>query len=428
MKDNYIGPEEIIEKKNKYLIPCSYHFYASAPQIVSGSMQYLYDSTGKRYIDFFAGVSVMNCGHCNSEINSKVIKQMNSLQHTSTIYLTEQIVNLAEKLSEVTPGNLKRSFFCNSGSEANEEAMLLAKIYSGHSEFLSLYNSLHGRTHLTMSATGLGMWRADPDPYGGMCFIQNPYCFRCPFNKVADECCMECVDAVDNAIRHATSGKIAAMIAEPIQANGGIITPPKGYFKALKTVLDKYKILLIIDEVQTGFGRTGKMFAIENYDVVPDIMTMAKSLGNGVPIGACITTDEIASKFTMPSASTLGGNPVSTCAGIAVLDYIKENKLVQRAQMLGEKLKNGLLGLKEKHKIIGDVRGIGLMQGIELVSSNKEPATKECDIILEKLKDAGILVGKNGEFRNVLAFQPPLVINEEDIEILIKKLDKILEI
>ena len=428
MQNSFIGPKKIIEKKNKFLIPCSYHFYSSAPQIVSGSMQYLYDSTGKRYIDFFAGVSVMNCGHSNSEINDKIIKQMNTLQHTSTIYLTEQIVNLAEKLSIVTPGNLKRSFFCNSGSEANEEALLLAKIYSGHSEFLSLYNSLHGRTHLTMSATGLSMWRADPDPYGGMCFIQNPYCYRCPFNTVPGTCSMECVDAVDNAIRHATSGKIAAMIAEPIQANGGIITPPKRYFKALKTVLDKYDILLIIDEVQTGFGRTGKMFAIENFDVVPDIMTMAKSLGNGVPIGACITTDAIASKFTMPSASTLGGNPVSACAGIAVLDYINENKLVQRAQKLGEQLKNGLLGLKQKHKIIGDVRGIGLMQGIELVLSNKEPAIKECDIILEKLKDAGLLVGKNGEFRNVLAFQPPLVINEEDIEVLIKELDKILDI
>jgi 4-aminobutyrate aminotransferase-like enzyme len=428
MQDNYIGPEKIIEKKNKYLIPCSYHFYSRAPQIVKGSMQYLFDSNGKRYIDFFAGVSVMNCGHCNSEINAKIIKQMNTLQHTSTIYLTEQIVNLAEKLSIVTPGNLKRTFFCNSGSEANEEALLLAKICSGHGEFLSLYNSLHGRTHLTMSATGLSMWRADTDPYGGMCFIQNPYCYRCPFNRVLGTCSMECVDAVDNAIRHATSGKIAAMIAEPIQGNGGIITPPKGYFKALKTVLNKYNILLIIDEVQTGFGRTGKMFAIENFDVVPDIMTMAKSLGNGIPIGACITTDDIASKFTMPSASTLGGNPVSACAGIAVIDYINENKLVQRAQILGEKLKSGLLGLKEKHKIIGDVRGIGLMQGIELVLSNKEPAIKECDIILEKLKDVGLLVGKNGEFRNVLAFQPPLIINEEDIEVLIKELDKILDL
>ena len=144
MKDNYIGPEEIIKKKNKYLIPCSYHFYNNPPQIVSGSMQYLYDSTGKRYIDFFAGVSVMNCGHCNNEINAKVIKQMNTLQHTSTIYLTDQIVNLAEELSEVTPGNLKRTFFCNSGSEANEEALLLAKIYSGHPP----YHLYKVQTHL----------------------------------------------------------------------------------------------------------------------------------------------------------------------------------------------------------------------------------------------------------------------------------------
>jgi 4-aminobutyrate aminotransferase-like enzyme len=217
------------------------------------------------------------------------------------------------------------------------------------------------------------------------------------------------------------------MIAEPIQGNGGIITPPLHYFKALKEVLHKYGILLVIDEIQTGFARTGKMFAIEHYGVEPDVMTMAKALGNGVPIAAYTTTDEIASSFTRPSASTLGGNPVSATAGIAVLEYIEENKLCQRAENLGKKLKQGLIELKEKYKMIGDVRGMGLMIGAELVREGKEPAVKETDLILEFLKDKGILIGKNGADRNVLAFQPPLVITEEDVAALLYHLDEALK-
>lgn len=424
MNKDYIGPDKIIEKKKEYLIPCSYHFYSRPVQVVRGNMQYLYDSDGKRYIDFFAGVSVMNCGHCNPDILEKTIEQMRTLQHTTTIYLTQPIVDLAEKLAQITPGNLKKTFFCGTGSEANEGALLLARLHTGKSEFISMYNGLHGRTHLTMSVTGLGMWRTDPNPAGGISFVPNPYCYRCPYKSSSEECSLECVSQVENVIKKTSSGRIAAMIAEPIQGNGGIITPPQGYFKALKEVLEKYEILLIIDEVQTGFARTGKMFAIEHYGIQPDIMTMAKALGNGVPIAAYTATDEIASSFTRPSASTLGGNPVSAAAGLAVLEYIHKNDLCQRAEALGKKIKYGLLKLKEKYDIIGDVRGIGLMLGAELVKDGKEPAPKETDMILEILKDKGILIGKNGEYRNVLAFQPPLVVTEEDVEVLLYELDK----
>lgn len=425
MEMNYIGADKILQKKKEYLVPCSYHFFNDPPQIVRGEMQYLFDSKGKRYIDFFAGVSVMNCGHCNPEILSKIIEQMKELQHTTTIYLTEPIVNLAEKLSKVTLGNLRRSFFCGTGSEANEGALLAAKLFTGKNELLAMHNGLHGRTHLTMSVTGIGMWRTAGDPVGGVTFVPNAYCYRCNYKDNCGQCGFECVLEVEKSIKNCTSGRVAAMIAETIQGNGGIITPPKGYFKALKEVLDKYGVLLIIDEVQTGFGRTGKMFAIEHYGITPDIITMAKALGNGTPIGAYITTDEIANSFTKPSASTLGGNPVSATAGIAVLDYIEKYDLCQRAEYLGIKLKNGLLQLKEKHNIIGDVRGIGLMLGVELVKDKKEPATLETDIILELLKDRGIILGKNGSDRNVLAIQPPLVIEEEDIEILIRELDEV---
>ncbi|MDF2881231.1 MAG: aspartate aminotransferase family protein [Clostridiaceae bacterium] len=426
MNNNYLGPDVTIEKRKKYLIPCSNHFYKKPPELVRGEMQYLYDSEGIKYLDFYSGVSVMNCGHCNPEILEKTIDQMKTLQHTTTIYLTEPMVNLAEELSQAAPGDLKRTFFCGTGSEANEGALLAASLYTNKSEILALNNGLHGRTKLTMSVTGIGMWRTDSNPVGGIHFVPNAYCYRCKFKNACGECGMECVEAVEKTIKNNTSGRVSAMIAETIQGNGGIITPPKKYFKVLKEVLNKYGILLIIDEVQTGFARTGKMFAIEHYDVVPDIMTMAKALGNGVPIGAYITTDNIAGSFTRPSASTLGGNPVSAATGRAVLSYIKKYNLCERAELMGNKLKAGLLKLKDKYKIIGDVRGLGLMMGAELVKENMEPAVKETDIILEQLKDKGIIVGKNGESRNVLAFQPPLIITEEDIENLIKSLDEIL--
>lgn len=419
-----IGVENIINKKKEYLLPSSHgnHFYKKPPQIVRGDMQYLYDEKGNKYIDFFAGVSVMNCGHCNEKILEATINQLKTLQHTTILYLTEEMVNLAERLETVLPGNLRRSFFCCTGSEANEGAMLLARLHTGKSEFIALNNGLHGRTYLTMSATAIPMWRADPALDNSIHFAKNAWDEELSLEEAA----AESLKSVEDIINSRGASNIAALIAEPIQGNGGIITPPLWYFEKLKALLEKNEILLIIDEVQTGFGRTGKMFAIENYNVVPDIMTVAKALGNGMPISAFCTNDEIAKAFNKPSASTLGGNPVACSTAMAVLDYIEDNNLCGRADQLGNILKDGLEKLKDKHKIIKDVRGIGLMIGAELVCEDGKPGTIETDLILEKLKDRGILVGKNGINRNVLAFQPPLVISEEDINTLLEQLYTIL--
>ena len=415
----FIGPEKIIQKKKDFLFPCSQHFYKNPPQIVKGKMQYLFDSEGKKYLDFFAGVSVVNCGHCNPEILSATIEQLQTLQHTSIIYLTEPIVNLAERLSKVLPGDIKHSFFCCTGSEANEGALLLARLYTGRNEFISLGNSLHGRTYLTMSATQIPMWRTDPKLSDCISFVPNCYSTNISLDQAAEES----LEAIKNVIESKGPENFAALIAEPIQGNGGIITPPQWYFKKLKALLEKHGILLIIDEVQTGFARTGKMFAIEHYDVVPDIITVAKALGNGIPISAFCTNDKIASAFTKPSASTLGGNPVAANTAIAVLDYIEKNSLCKNAESLGIKLKDGLLKLQEKYPIIHNVRGMGLMLGTELLKENGEPAWEETDFILEVLKDEGVLLGKNGLNRNVLAFQPPLVIKETDVDLMLHKLD-----
>jgi 4-aminobutyrate aminotransferase/4-aminobutyrate aminotransferase/(S)-3-amino-2-methylpropionate transaminase len=421
-----LGPEEILRKKREYLIPCMYHFYSEPMQIVKGELQYVYDHTGKKYLDCFAGVSVVNCGHCNPEITKAVCEQVNTLQHICNIYLTENIVNLAEKLAHAAPGRLQKSFFCSSGSEATEGAALLASIFTGKHELISLKYGLHGRTKLGMSLTGLSMWRTDTAPVGGISFAPNAYCYRCPLNKKYPECDLACANEIETVIKTATSGQVAAFIAEPIQGNAGIITPPPGYFKRVKEILDKYGILLIVDEVQTGFGRTGKMFAIEHYEVEPDIMALAKALANGAPVGAFITRSEIADKYVRPGASTLGGNPVTSAAALATLEVIEKHKLPAKAAELGSYLKQGLLALQKKFPVIGDVRGLGLMVGAELIHPDKSPNAEAVDFVLEKMKERGFLIGKNGAERNVLAFQPPLVITQEDLDNLLNNLSDVL--
>ncbi len=425
--EKYIGPQEIIEKKRQYIMPCLSHFYGKPPELVRGSMQYLFDHTGKKYLDCFAGVSVINCGHCNPEITDRLCEQIKTLQHVCNIYLTEKFVLLAERLAAVTPGNLRKSFFCSTGTEANEGALLLASIYTKNDEFLALRGGLHGRTKLAMNLTGIGMWRTDPHPVGGIHFAPNPYCYRCPLGKKHPSCDLACANAVEDIIKTATSGRPAAFIAETVQGNAGIVVPPKGYFKRLKEILAAYGALLIIDEVQTGFARTGKMFAIEHYGVAPDIMTMAKALGNGVPISAFIATAEIADVYTKPGASTLGGNPVSSTAGLAVLDYIESHELMKNAEDRGKQLMDGLKELAARHDVIGDVRGLGLMVGAEFIRSDGSPYPELLDDVLETMKDRGFLIGKNGLSRNVMAFQPPLVITRQDVDGLLNTLEDVLK-
>lgn len=402
--------EEILQMRRDYMMPCLGYFYKNPPVFVKGEMQYLFDEEGKRYLDFFAGVSVMNCGHSNLEILAKVISQLTSLQHVTNIYLTRPVAELAKRLSEVLPGNLNHSFFCMSGSEANEGAMLMARIYTGRRKFIALENSLHGRTHMTMSATSIPMWRADPFLDDSFYFISNN-----PEKTLAE---MEDILKKD--------GDIAAFIFEPIQGNGGIITPPDWYFKEIQILLKQYGVLMICDEIQSGFARTGSMFAIEQYGVVPDIMTMSKALGNGIPVAAFSAAAEIASAFTSPSASTLGGNPVACSAALAVLDYIADYDLCTRAKKLGVLLFEKLMEIKNQYPFVKEVRGKGLMLGMELCSEAGEPLSEQTDLVLERLKDDGIILGKNGRYRNVLAFQPPLVIEEADILFLAERLERAL--
>lgn len=423
-------PQEVIAKRKEFLIPAVTHYYQNPPLLVKGSMQYLWDSEGKQYLDMFAGIVTISSGHSHPEINTAVKAQIDNLQHTSTIYLTEPVVRLAEKLASIAPGGLKQSFICNSGTEANEGATLAAKLYTRNHEFIALRYSFHGRSMMSMSLTGQHNWRIGGPYVPGVQFVSSAYCYRCPFGKAYPNCNLECAKDIENVICTATSGKPAAMIAEPIQGNGGVITPPKEYFPTVKKILEKYGALLISDEVQTGFGRTGnKWFGIEQWNVVPDIITMSKGFGNGWPIGAFITTPEIAGIFTPGTHfSTFGGNPISCTAALANINVIQKEKLSQNAAIMGEYLKTKLLELQEKHIFIGDVRGMGLMIGIELVRDRKTkaPASRETAHVMEYCKDKGVLIGKGGLDGNVIRIKPPLCITKDNIDTTITAIDEAL--
>lgn len=417
---NYIGPDKIIAKRKQYNLPCTAHFYQQPPQIVRGHMQYLYDEKNAPYVDFFAGVSVVACGHCNEHISRATIEQISTLQHTTTIYLTQPMVDLAERLAAVLPGGLARTFFCNSGSEANEGAMLAARLHTGKRDFIALEYGLHGRTNLTMSVTGMPMWRTDANLDPNVSFIPRPYDAALSLDEAAERSL-----AALRKVLEEKGGSIAAMIVEPIQGNGGIIVPAKHYFKEVQALLSKHNVLLIADEIQTGFGRTGSMFAMEQFDVVPDIITMAKALGNGIPIGCFSTTDDIAASFNRPSASTFGGNPVSSVTALAVLDYIEQQQLVSKANKLGEFMMIELQRIHDKYEWISDVRGMGLMIGMELFADCPERGAEAVDQIIECMKNRGFIIGKNGVHRNVLAFQPPLIIQESNIRRMLSALEDV---
>jgi 4-aminobutyrate aminotransferase-like enzyme len=419
---NYIGPDNIMAKRKEYFFPATACFYKNPPQIVSGAMQYLFDHEDKKYVDFFAGVSVLNCGHSNPEILKATIEQLNKIQHTTTLYLTEPMVDLAEKLSEILPGDIKRTFFCVTGSEANEGAMALARLDTKKNKYIALTGGLHGRTHLTLSVTGIPMWRLDDNLLNeNVFFIERPYSEASSYQEAMEKSLLQL-----EAVLKEHGDEICAMILEPLQGNGGIIMYPTDYLKKVQALLHSHNVLLICDEVQTGYGRTGKMFCIEHYDVVPDIIVTAKALGNGIPISTFSTRSEIAKSFNRPSASTFGGNPVAAQTAISVLHYIEKNNLVEKSNELGKYLKQKLEQLS--NPLIQEIRGCGLMLGIQIQSQFSDLNSAEItDIILEEMKDLGFLIGKNGLNRDVLAFQPPLVITKEDIDSMVHNLDNVFE-
>jgi len=366
-------------------------------------------------------------GHCNEDVNRKIHEQVDTLQHVSTVFATEPQAALAKKIASITPnGKLTKSFFTNSGTEANETAILAARCYTGASEIVALRYSYHGRSALAMTLSAQAAWRLGPATAPGIVHAVNAYCYRCPLGLTYPSCGVRCARDVEEVIRTTTSGRIAGFIAEPIQGVAGFVTPPKEYFAIVADIVRKYGGVFISDEVQTAWGRTGgKWFGIEQWGVEPDIITSAKGLGNGAPIGLTVAKPAIADSVKGATISTFGGNPVTNTAAKAVLDYIEEHNLAINAAEVGFYLREKLVELQAKHSIIGEVRGMGLMQAMELVEDreSKTPATAQTLAIMEAARENRILLGKGGLHGNVLRITPPLNISKTDVDEFARALD-----
>ena len=419
---------EIYEKHKKYLVPCVATYYKEPLILDRGKGKVVYDIDGKEYLDFFGGIVTISVGHCDDEITSKIYEQMQRLQHTSTLYPNIPIVSLAEKLAQITPGKLQKSFFTNSGAEAIETAVLLAQLYTKSHEIIALRHCYSGPTLLAMNITAQGNYRLVESLVPGIKHAHNAYCFRCAFGKEYPDCDLDCAKDVKELIETTTSGHPAAFIAEPIQGVGGFITPPKEYFKEVVSIVRKYGGLFICDEVQTGWGRTGgKMFGIEHWEVEPDIMVMAKGAANGAPVGITIATPEVGDSLKGSHLSTFGGNPVTATAILVTIDVIEKRKLVQNAERMGKYLKDRLDELKEKYRVIGEVRGMGLIQGLEIVKAKKEPAPDFVAEIFESTREQGLLIGRGGLYGNVIRIAPPLSIEKGEIDQATQIMDRAFE-
>ena len=380
----------------------------------------VWDETGREYLDCFSGISVVNAGHNHPRVIAAVKTQLEKLVHCSSyLYHVKPVADLAEKLAEIAPHGLTKTFFGNGGAEAIEGAMKLARLYTGKHEFIALHASFHGRSWGALSVTGNQGRKKRGGPYApGISFVPAPYSYRSLWPDDPERWARHCAKCLEDVIRFETSGDVAAFIAEPVMGEGGIIVPPACYFREIKKILDQHGILFIADEVQSGFGRTGKMFAIEHYGVTPDILVTAKGIADGFPLSAYTTRPEIAAAYKPGDhLSTFGGNPVSCVAALANIEVMQQENLPARATETGEYAMKKLRELQKEHQLIGEVRGAGLMIGVELVGDEKlTPANTEAEGVRDSLLKQGVLVGVGGIYGNVVRFQPPLIITTDQID------------
>jgi len=430
--NKYDGPsaDEVLRLRKEFLNPGIFLYYKKPIMLVEGKMQYLWDEHGRRYLDALGGIVTVSVGHCHPDVVDVVRKQNETLQHSTTIYLHPNIAEYAEKLASKMPGDLKVCYFVNSGSEANDLALLMARAYTGNYDVIALRNAYHGGSTLTMGMTGNRAWKFNVPHSFGVHHAITPDPYRGLWGRDDVDAGQKYAADLKNLIDFATPGQVAAFIAESIQGVGGCVVFPDGYLKHAYEHVRAAGGLCIADEVQAGFGRTGTYYwGFETQDVIPEIVTMAKGIGNGCPMGAVVTTPKIAATLAQRTHfNTFGGNPVVCAQGSAVLDVIDREKLQANSLKIGNRILGGLNKLKQKHNIIGDVRGKGLLLGIELVKDrqSKEPAKEECAQVMEACKEMGLLLGKGGLWGQTIRFSPPMCVNEQDADFLLEVLDRAL--
>jgi 4-aminobutyrate aminotransferase-like enzyme len=412
---------ETIRRKQKELLFPNVSTYYEEPLIIeSGSGMFVKDVEGKQYLDFFGGILTVSVGHCHPAVTEAVVEQQKKLVHVSTLYPTTPQIELAEKLVQIRPMKEKaKVFFTNSGTEANETAVTLAKVATGRTDLVALRHSYGGRSALALSMMGNKNYRPLQSEIAGIKHAHAPYCYRCDLKLTYPACGIACAQDIKTLIETSTTGQIAGFIAEPIMGVGGFITPPKEYFEVAVPIIRNAGGLFIADEVQTAWGRTGgKWWGVQQYNVEPDILTSAKGMANGQPIGLTMAKADIANKFTGATISTFGGGPPSMAASIATLKVIEEEKLLHNSQLMGKVFRDGLEALAERHKGIGDVRGMGLMQAIELVKDRgtKEPDPQGAARLLEATRKRGLLIGKGGLYGNTMRIAPPMIVSRGQID------------
>ncbi len=426
----YTGPsaEQVLALRKQYLNPGLFLYYKKPIMIVEGKMQYVWDDTGKRYLDGLGGIVTVSVGHCHPHVVAAANAQNQILQHSTTIYLQPKIAEFAEKLAATMPGDLKVCYFCNSGSEANDLALMMARLSTGNYDMLALRNAYHGGNASGMGVTAHSTWKFNVPHSFGVHHAIAPYPYRGAYGYDDPEAGRKYADDVKNLIDYATPGKVAGFIAESIQGVGGFVVFPDGYLKHVYEHVRAAGGVCIADEVQTGFGRTGTHFwGFETQGVIPDIVTMAKGIGNGAPLAAVVTTPKIAAVMAQKvHFNTFGGNPVVSAIGKAVLEVIDQEKTQENCLKLGNYILAGLEKLKAKHKVIGDVRGKGLMLGIEFVKdrTTKAPGKEECAQAVENARELGLLIGKGGLWGQTIRFAPPMNITQADADFLLAVLDE----